>query len=71
MSPETTVWLPVAAGAATTTAAGAAAAVVGMTSRWPTRMLARASRPLAATIRATVVELRSAMWLTVSPGSTV
>ena len=47
-----------------------AAVVPGIVSRWPTRMVARASRPLAATIPATVDRYVAASAETVSPRTT-
>ncbi len=49
----------------------AAVLVVGMLSFWPIRIMARESRPLAATIAATVVPYFAARWETVSPALTV
>ena len=54
-----------------TDAADGAAAGTGTVSVWPMRIIARASRPLAATIAATVVPCLVAMAETVSPDLTV
>ena len=51
--------------------AGAADDADGMVSTWPIRMRAALPRALARVIAATVVPLRRAMWLTVSPERTV
>ncbi len=68
VSPEATVWLPpVVTGAAVCTAV----LVVGMVSRWPSRMNARESSPFALRTADTDVPYFVAMWLTVSPDRTV
>ena len=58
MSPATTVCVVVlaGAGAAATVDGAVRVAGVGIVRTWPMRMNARASRPLAAAIAATVVE---------------
>ena len=75
VSPETTTWrVPVddgaGVGAGAACAAAGAPAGDGMRSTWPIRISARELSPLAAMIAWTVVPVRRAIALTVSPATT-